>query len=232
MKKTLKYYYVVWGIILALFNLIAFVSKNWGGTEKYTATFWIGYGFITISLLGQLLCTCFALREENKQKTFYNLSLVVTSYSGLILSFVFGGLCILISPLPYWLGMILCAVVLAVNVITVAKAAAGAEMVSSIDNKIKANTMFIKMLTADVQGLVDCAKSEVAKAQCKKIYEAVRYSDPMSCEALDTVENELTLRFARLREVVECNDQDAISAESEEFLILLADRNRKCKLYK
>ena len=232
MKKTLKYYYVVWGIVLALFNLIVFVSKGWGGAEKYTATFWIDYGFITVSFLGQLVCTCFALGEENMQKTFYNVSLVTTSYSGLLLSFVFGGLCMLISPLPYWIGLILCAVVFAFNVITVAQASAGVEMVSAIDKKIRNNTIFIKLLTADAESLLLSAKSDAVKTQCSKVYEAVRFSDPMSCEAVYTIENDLTLHFAKLQSAVEQDDVDAVTTEAEDFLLLLADRNRKCRILK
>ena len=46
----------------------------------------------------------------------------------------------IISPLPYWVGIILCAIVLAFNTIAVVKATAVIDIVSSIDEKVKENT--------------------------------------------------------------------------------------------
>ena len=100
MKKGFKFYAIAWFILLALFNVIAFVSVGWIGQEKYTASFWIGYAFITLSFVGQLACAYSAFKADSAKKLFYNISLIRTSYIGLIVSFIVGGLCMLISPLP------------------------------------------------------------------------------------------------------------------------------------
>ena len=168
MKKGFKYYAIAWAVLLALFNIIAFVSVGWIGQEKYTASFWIGYVFITLSFIGQLGCAWFALKESNLQKFFYNVSLITTSYTGLILSFVFGGLCMLISPLPYWVGVIVCSILLALNVLAVVKATAAVDLVSTVDEKIKIQTFFIKSLAVDAECLVAKAKSAEMKAHCKR----------------------------------------------------------------
>jgi hypothetical protein len=232
MKKGFKYYAIVWAALLALFNVIAFVSVGWIGYEKYTASFWIGYVFITISFLGQLGCAWYALKESNLQKVFYNISLITTSYIGLILSFIFGGLCMLISPLPYWIGVLLCSALLAFNVIAVVKASAAVDLVSAVDEKIKVQTFFIKSLTIDTECLMAKAKSAEVKAACKKVYEAVRYSDPMSNNALASLENQITILFAKLSEAVLNNNAEMVSAVAEDLLILLAERNKKCRLLK
>ena len=57
MKKTFNFYLVIWTILLALFNIITFVNIGWEGYDKYTASFWIGYIFITVTFFGQLICT-------------------------------------------------------------------------------------------------------------------------------------------------------------------------------
>lgn len=231
MKKTLKYYSIIWGIVLILFNVISFVPAENLGVERYTASFWIGYVFITLSFIGQYVCTYFALKD-GLNKTFYRLSLISTSYTGLILSFVFGGLCMLISVIPYWISVILCAVVLTFNVITVAMAATASEIVSGIDEKIKTKTFFIKSLTVDAEDLIARAKSQDAKSACKKVYEAVRYSDPMSNDALSSVENEITYKMSKLQAAVMSDDSGSVSSTADEILILLANRNSKCKLLK
>lgn len=232
MKKVMKFYCVIWAILLALFNVISFVSVGWAETPKYTPSFWIGYIFITIAFIGQLICTYFALKDNDSKKTFYNISLISISYTGLILSFIFGGLCMIISPLPYWVGIILCAIVLAFNIIAVVKATAVIDIVSSIDEKVKERTFFIKSLTVDAENLISRAKSEAVKAECKKVYEAVRYSDPMSSNALASIESEITITFAKLSDAAMDDNADVAFELASALLVLLGDRNKKCKLSK
>ena len=68
MKKRFNLYIVAWGILLALFNVIAFVSVGWVGQEKYTASFWIGYVFITVMFIGQLVCSYLAFKADSAKK--------------------------------------------------------------------------------------------------------------------------------------------------------------------
>lgn len=231
-NKNSMFYFIVWATLFVLFNVIAFVSVGWAGAEKYTASFWVGYVFITLCFIGQLLCALTALKEDNMQKLFYNVSLIKTSYTGLVLSFIVGGLCMIISPLPYWVGVIACAIILAVNVISVTKTKLAVDTVSEIDKKIKVQTFFIKSLTVDADGLVARAKSDAVKAECKKVYEAVRYSDPMSNDALASVESQITVKFATLADVVAADDAAAAEEIAKELIILVNDRNKKCKLLK
>lgn len=232
MKKIFKVYSLIWVILLALFNVISFVSVGWAGISKYTPSFWIGYTFITASFIGQIVCAYFAFKDDDIKKTFYNVSLISTSYTGLILSFVFGGLCMIISPLPYWVGIILCAIVLAFNIIAVIKASAAVDIVSKIDNKVKTKTFFIKSLTVDAESLIARAKNETIKAECKKVYEAVRYSDPMSNDALASIEGDITIKFSKFSEAVISEDSETVVTLADEIIIFLGDRNKKCKLLK
>lgn len=232
MKKNFKSYAVCWLVLFALFNVIAFVSPGWEEYEKYTGSFWTGYIFITLAFLGQLACSYFAFKAENATKLFYNLPIITLGYAGLVVSFVVGGLCMLISPLPYWVAVIICCAVLAVYVIAVMKASAASDIVESTDKKIKAQTAFIKSLTVDAQGLVSRAKSESAKAECQKVYEAVRYSDPMSNDALAGDEAQISMKFAELSAAVDNADDDKIAAAATSVLILLDMRNKKCRLMK
>ena len=232
MKKRIGLYIAAWAALLALFNVIAFVSVGWAGEEKYTPSFWIGYSLISVAFVGQLLCALYAFKADSANKLFYNLSLVTTSYSGLIASFVFGGLCMLISPLPYWVGVILCAIVLVLNLLAVIKATAAVSEVSAIDEKIKTQTFFIKTLIIDAESLTEQAKSDEVKAECKKICDEIRYSDPMSNNALASVESQITIQFSALTEAVEADDCELVRAVVKNITVLLADRNKNCKLLK
>ena len=52
MKKVFQKYLILWAVLFVLFQVIAFISPGWGGVEKYTASFWIGYVGITIAFVG------------------------------------------------------------------------------------------------------------------------------------------------------------------------------------
>lgn len=232
MKKTFKSYFVIWAILFVLFNVVAFVSVGWEGQEKYTASFWVGYIFITLALVGQLLCAKVAFEAKNLTKLFYNLPLISVSWTGLLVSFVIGVLCMLISPLPYWVGVIVCSIVLAITAIAVIKANVVAEAVTEIDKKIKTQTFFIKSLTIDAEGLLARANSEEMKVECKKVYDTIRYSDPMSHEALSGVESQITLKFAELANAVNNGDAMAVTKSAKEVCVLVDDRNKKCRIVK
>lgn len=232
MKKTFKSYFAIWAILLVLFNIIAFASVSWVYKEKYTPSFWIGYIFITLAFAGQLICTRTAFNAENLQKLFYNIPLISLSWTGLIVSFVVGGLCMLISPLPYWVGVLVCAIVLAVVAIAVIKASVAADAVSDIDDKINMQTFFIKSLTVDAESLLARAQTEEIKAECKKVYEAVRYSDPMSHDMLAATESQITIKFSELANAVNSNDIEAVKVFARDVVILIDDRNKKCRLLK
>lgn len=232
MKKTFKSYFVAWAILLVLFNVIAFLSGGITNTAKYTPSFWVGYAFITLAFIGQILCAKKAFETENLQKLFYNISLISLSRIGLIATFIVGSLCMLLSPLPYWVGVIICMIILSVTAIAVIKADVSADAVSEIDKKIKAKTFFVKSLTVDAEGLFARAKTDEIKAECKKVYEAVRYSDPMSDDALAATESQITLKFAELTTAVNDNNLETVKKTANEVIILLDDRNKKCRLLK
>ena len=181
MKKGFKQYTTAWAALLILFNLICFVTPaEWYGFNKFGGSFWAGYAVITLAFLGQLACAYKAFRAENAKKFFYNLPLITVSYTGLILTLILGGLCMAIPDVPNWLGAIVGAVVLAFTALAIIKASAAADIVESVDKKVAEKTAFLRMTTADAEVILASAKSAEVKAECKKVYEALRYSDPVS----------------------------------------------------
>lgn len=232
MKKYFKSYLVIWAVLLVLFNVIAFVAPGWSGQEKYTAAFWIGYALITVTFIGQLFCSHLAFKDDDANKSFYNVSLVTVSFTALIVSFVVGGLTMLLTFIPGWIGGIICAIILAFNVISVVKTTVAIEAVTDIDKKVKVQTFFIKSLTVDADTLCSYAADDEIKAECKKVYETIRYSDPMSNDALASAESQITLKFNEFSEAVKADEKEKVQSLGKELVILVEDRNKKCRMLK
>ena len=233
MKKSIGVYSVIWAICLAVFNVITFVTPNEiGGVSKFTASFWVGYVFITVAFIGQLVCALFALKAENIKKMFYRIPMISISYTGLILMLIAGGIFMAIPTLPEWIGIIVCAIILAFNAIAVIKATAAAEVVGGIDEKVKTQTFFVKSLTADAQSLMTSAKSDELRTEAKKVYEAIRYSDPMANDALAELDIQIKRQFNAFSDAVKAEDDELAKETADALAEIIERRNQECKLLK
>ena len=76
------------------------------------------------------------------------------------------------------------------------------------------------------------AKSDETKAIAKKVYEAIRYSDPMSNEALSSVESQITIKFNEFSNALIEDNKSLAETLGNELIILVNDRNKKCKILK
>ena len=233
MKKSIGVYSVIWAICLAVFNVIVFVTPNEiGGVSKFTASFWVGYVFITVAFIGQLVCAFFALKAENIKKMFYRIPMISISYTGLILMLIAGGIFMAIPTLPEWIGIIVCAIILAFNAIAVIKATAAAEVVGGIDEKVKTQTFFVKSLSADAQSLMASAKSDELRTEAKKVYEAIRYSDPMANDALAELDIQIKRQFNAFSDAVKAEDDELAKETADALAEIIERRNQECKLLK
>lgn len=233
MKKNFKLYIICWAILLVLFNVVCFVTPNeTAGMNKFGGAFFSGYIFITFAFIGQLVCAYIAFKADNLKKMFYNLPLITLSYTGLILTLIFGGAAMAIPDLPNWAGAVIDLIILGFNAIAIIKAKATAEIVESVDKKISRKSGFIKNLTCEAESLVSHAKSEEVKSECKKVYEAVRFSDPMGSISLADIEERIKAEMSQLSEGVANDDSEFTASVAAELISLLDDRNKQCKLNK
>ncbi len=233
MKKNFKYYIAIWAVLLAVYNVVVFTVQALPGYEiNYDARFWISWGFILAAFVGQLICAYTTFKSENNDKLFLNIPLITQSYSGAVAMTAIGSVCMLIPDFPYWIATVVCILVFAFSAIGVIKAKTAAEIVSDVSAKVKTQTFFIKALTVDAESLMARAKNDEIKAELKKVYEAVRYSDPMSNDALAILEGQITVAFSKLTDAVTTSNAEAVKELSNEMIILVNDRNKKCRLLK
>lgn len=233
MKKNFKFYALGWAGLLGLFNLLAFIIPAWPTLEKFTASFWIGWGVTIGAFFGQLICAWVAFKEESAKKTFYNISLFSVSYAGLITMFVVSMICIIVTPLPYWIAAIACSLVLVANIVAVAKAKMAIDVVASVDEKVEKATAFIYEMREESESLFARAKADDAKAPiCKKVRDAFKFSDPMSNAELASVEADIKTHFDLLKKAIADGKMDVATSESEELLALISERNNTCKRLK
>ena len=227
MKKSFGIYSIIWAICLGVFNVIAFVAPI-----ERSSSFWIGYIGITVAFLAQLACAFVTFRAKNLQKFFYNIPLISISYGGLIAMLIAGSVFMAIPVLPEWIGIIVCVIIFAFTAIAVIKAAAAASIVGGIDETVKTKTFFIKSLTVDAQVLMSSAKTEEVRKEAKKVYEAIRYSDPVTNASLSDLDHQIEREFNALAEAVREEDSELAKETADAILQTIQTRNQKCTLLK
>lgn len=232
MKKNFKSYALIWVIFLAAFNAIVFLARPIipGYEVDYGARFWVAWLFIIAAFVGNLLCAKKAFQAKNLEKLFYKLPLITVSFRGLIVTLVLGGGLMLLPNCPAWIAAIVCVAVAAFTAVAIGTADWAGAAVSATHEKVKSQTQFIKLLTVNAETLLVKAKTPDAKIAAKKVYEALRYSDPMSSEVLGEVEAELAEKFRAFGSAV--NTDSGVTEAAEDLLETLAERNKKCKAAK
>ncbi len=227
MKKNFKFYAVSWALLFAIFNVLAFAVGF-----KNTANFWTAYIASVIAMLLQLVCAKISFKSEKLDRLFLNIPVISITFMGMIISMIIGAVCMVIPSVPVVAIIVIEYLILAFTGISVLKANAAAEIVNDVGEKVKEKTQFIKLATVDAQNLMNSAKSESVKSACKKVYEALRFSDPMSNETLAHEEAEIADKMAELSSAVASDNADLAESISNEITVLVKARNNKCKALK
>ena len=233
MNKVLKFYGLIWLISLAIFNAIVFlVPRELCGVDRWAeGGFWVGYALSTVSFLAHLLTGVLCLRHNDPNKVFLRLSLPLTASVTLIASLVAGCIFMLIPTVPAWIGSIISLVFLLLFVVAVLKAQIAISLVSAVDTKIARQTSFMRTATGHANNILQAA-GDSTRDVAKKVWEALRYSDPMSHDRLATVEGHIAAALNELEQAVRAGDANAAGETAEQLLCLIRQRNNDCKMLK
>lgn len=229
MKTTFKFYAAAWALVVAFFNLFVFAMPF--GHTLHDGVFWACYICIMLLFVGQGVCSFFYTRQSNAAKRFLNIPIMTLSYSALFAGFAVGSACMKITFMPLWLAVVLCAAVTVFYAVAVLQALAAAAYIDNVGQTVRAKTFFIRSLAADAEALTASATPETGAA-LRRVAEAIRYSDPMSSDALAETESQITVLFEQLSASAKEKDADKVNAFADEMLALLKSRNAKCKMLK
>lgn len=227
MKKSFKLYAMIWTISIVAFNIISFIAP----TIK-TGSFWVGYTLITLMFIVQIVCSYLFFKQNTKEKMFLNMPIITISYMALFVSIIVGTIFMAVTELPIWIAVIISSLVTAFYLIAIISMKPAIDTIENVDKKVKVQTLFIKSLNIDAQTLKQKASNNEIISIAEKVCEAIRYSDPVSDESLASCENQITLKFKEFEKSVIENNTEVAEKTSNELIILINDRNQKCKLLK
>lgn len=191
-----------------------------------------------IGLLMALLGMCFSavlvltLNIPTKEKLFLQISQFKTAYCLGIVSIVLSAVYMFTNIIPDLLAYTLFVIVCGLYAISIIKAKTAVALLKDVDEKITIQTFLFNLLTADAEHLMSISKSAELKAETNKVYEAIKYSDPMSNDALADIEGQIQREFTFFTQAIKSEDLELAKSVADGLLNLIDSRNKKCKVLK
>ena len=225
MKKNTIRAIIVAALLLAIYNLIAFLipfGKN--------PVFWVSYGFTLGAFIIVGLSVYFAfMKDPNAKSRFYGFPIarigVIYGAVQLVASLAVMALS---RWIPWWVATVVYAIAFGVAVIGLVAAEAVVDEIQIQDVKLKKDVSLMRALQSQVSQMATGSDSNALRA----LAEEFRYSDPVSSENTEVAEAALEIAVRDLRTAYVDGNEEEVAKHCRNVSALLADRNRLCKLNK
>ena len=225
-------------IVFVVFNVIFFLIADSveNDINSLNATTIVSWVFMVLGFGSFLLFSYLNSKGNAANIAVLRLTLIGHCAVYLIVDFVLAAIFTLlggfIKDFPIAWAIAVQLIALAVHVVIALLCLFAKETIEDVDTKIKQKTAFMDMLRADAAMLPSYCTDASARAEFVKFAEAVRYSDPMSCEALELIEEKLSLIVEEMKGQLIAGDIEAASANCKVATNVLRERNLKCKVLK
>ena len=231
MNKKNKSIIVVYGI-LAFIYLIAFITIPF----PKNAASWISFVFTLISFVLSLGVSLYVFGKEDEMTSkFYGFPILKIAYMYPLVQFIVGVVICLIAAFvaaPYWVALILSLVILSVSAIGVIATDNARDIIEENEAEIERVTKATKLFNLNVSSVLDLCTEASVKKELEKLAESFRFSDPVSSDATEEIENTIMEKLENLKISISSSDSDENIAKITELKNLLAERNRICKVSK
>lgn len=216
-------------LIFLAYNLTLFVFT---GFDHY-ASFWISYVFMLISFV-VLACvgTLLGQRGLMLRDWLFGFPIIKHSVVYLVVEFAVSRIFMAIDSDSWKLAFVLQFLIMAVYLVFAISCFLAKETITEIEERVAVKTQTIRLLYADMQTAAQgCADAEL-KPTLEKLAEELRYSDPMSNEALADLERRLANVIGEVKALVLSGQYELAKQNCVTVANLINERNLKCKVLK
>ena len=223
MKKSSTIGTLISVLGFGVYNLCVFLLVT-----HHTNGFWISYIFTSIAFMAQLV-VFLIVDKSNANTQFLRLPLFYIVGGYFALQLVVGIMFMLIptsATFPLVVQVIILAAFLTVTMtVTIAK-----EQILKTEENINNASFNLRTLTINAEQLYLAEVNGRKKAELKKLYEAIRYSDPVSIsDATRNLDDQIDTAFRNLSLIIDSCSESELEKEMKPILDLLTKRNLLCK---
>lgn len=223
---------IIFVIVLVIYNLIIFSIPF-----EHNATFKGSYAFGLIAIFSQIAVILFAASGANTlRKKVYSFPVarmgIIYLVVQLIVSVVFATAATFVEGFPSWLIYVVSAIILGVFAILVLLTDTTKDAIIKLEDEEERQTVQIKTFRINIDSIARRVNDAELLKILHKLSDTAKYSDPVSCEELYAIENEITEKIAELDTAIKTDDISQAKIIAEQIIDLFEDRNAQCKVYK
>ena len=226
-KKTLILFAVIYVVIFAVMNMLVFFVFN----EKNNV-FWISYGFMCAAFVIQIVSMFLAVKALEAEAVFFGIPLVSISLFYFFAAVFTAAVFMIFQNAPVKLAIGLQVIILAVYVVIAIFSLMARDTVQDVNDNIKVSVVAIRSMQADVETLKAQAQDPALKEKLRKLSETIRYSDPMSNDAVVDIEGQIMQALTELRIYCENGQNEEACRKCGETEVLFLKRNNLLKATK
>lgn len=220
---------IILAILFVVYTVIAFAlpfPKN--------GVFLLAYLFSVVAFGIQIYVFRISFQRGSDVKSkFYGFPIAKIGVLYLLVQIVVSLIMMALSILvPIWLALILQAIILAAAGVGVIAADVMRNEIHRQDTVLRKDVSSMRGMQSKIRMLAgQCADTEISE-DVSRLSEALRYSDPVSSQALAEIEKELESLIDELQKAAMEQDFPAAHELCRKALLTLEERNRLCKLNK
>ena len=218
---------LIYVILLGVFNLLVFtISKS------RNDVFWLSYGFMTLAFVVQIVSMFMSFKSADVETAFFGIPLASFSVFYLCAELVIGALFMIFQMASFTLALVIQVLVLAVFLIIAIISLLARDTVQQISDNVKEHVSNLKSVLVDIEMLMDGCTDPELKADLRKLSETVKYSDPISNEAVADVEQRIMRKISELRINIDDNQIADAKQSCADLERLYVERNKKLAISK
>ena len=214
---------------LIAYNVIYFVIPF--NRDHSNASFWITYGITTFLMLFMGVVVFLGIGSKTLKSRIFGVPILYLGISVMIAQLIVDALVMGIGnfvDFKYWIVIIIETLLLAFFFISLIARTAYKDTIEKIDaSEVKQS--FIKELRVNAEVLVGLCKDAEFSKKLNKLYETVKYTDPVSDPSVEEVEDRINDSFSLLRDAVNASNYDEASVKLDEINSLLNERKLRLK---
>ncbi|MCC8051924.1 MAG: hypothetical protein LIP10_14955 [Clostridiales bacterium] len=211
--------YIALLLLAVIISAIAFIIP----TDK-TMTFWISYIFLMIAFVAQIVIWNISFNNRNtKTSIFLNLPITIVGAIYLVIQIIAFVIFTAIPSIPVWITFVVCIIIVGILGICMISVKAGTNEIEHVESRVQQKVSFIQDSQCKIELLMEKENDDETRAQLQQLAEKIRFSDPMSNDALVEIERAICQKIDELKNA---SDKNTVI---QELNLLLSERNMKCK---
>lgn len=221
-QKNLVLTAIIYAILIGVYNMLVFVIF-----KNHSSVFWMSYGFMMLAFAAQITSMLLAFKKADVETVFFGLPLASFSIFYLVAELCVSTIFMIFQNVGTTISLVIQVLMLAGFSVVAIIAIMARDTVQEMGDTVKQKIVQHKAVNVDVETLLASCTNADLKTKLRKLSETIKYSDPMTNDAIADVEQRIQQKISELCIYCENNEVDEAANTCSALELLYVERNKK-----